>query len=354
MSSLMERMKASRGKTSEAIKAAAALSGGGYKKDERIWKYDYIKSGKKDDKGKEVCYSDSLIRFLPIPFTDMRKQEAGELPETAVLSPVVHVMRHNFKGPSNQYYNELCRRTIGEDCPVNDHDRPLWAKWKEEGKPDNDVKKILMGRIPQDEYYANILVIDDKAHPENNGKVFLFKFGAAIKNMIDEAFEPSIPTRPSFDPFDFVEGRDLHLVFVGEERSFNNWTGLVPKEIGKDSKWIEGSLCGGDEAEIERVMELAYSLQDFVKPDLFKPFDVLKKRFFEVMGFKEGEETEGAQQAAPSTASVAASVGVTSAAPVQKSDVVDTSSDKAVAEPVQQASDEQLDEFERMLREGGV
>lgn len=347
MSSLMERMKAGRGKTAEAIKAAAALSGGGYKKDDRIWKYGYVKSGKKDAKGNDVCYSDSLIRFLPTPFIDMRKQEAGELAETAVLSPVVHVMRHNFKGPSGQFYNELCRRTIGEECPVNEHDRPLWAKWKEDGKPDNDVKKILMGRIASDEYYTNILVIDDKANPENNGKVFLFKFGAAIKNMIDEAFEPSIPTRASFDPFDFVEGRDLHLTFVGEERSFNGWSGLVPKEIGKDSKWVEGALCGGNEAEIERVMELAYSLQDFVKPELFKPFDVLKTRFFEVMGFKEGEESASApaNQAAPSTATVGAgTAGEVAPAPSQTS----------AATPIEQASEDDLDEFERMLREGGV
>lgn len=349
MSSLMERMKAGRGKTAEAIKAAAALSGSGYKKDERIWKYGYVKSGKKDAKGNDICYSDSLIRFLPIPFIDMRKQEAGELPETAVLSPVVHVMRHNFKGPTGQFYNELCRRTIGEECPINEHDRPLWAKWTEEGKPDNDVKKILIGRIAQDEYFANIRVIDDKANPENNGKVFLFKFGAAIKNMIDEAFEPTIPTRSSFDPFDFVEGRDLHLNFVGEERSFNGWTGLVPKDIGKDSKWIEGPLCGGDEAEIERVMELAYSLQDFVKPELFKPYDVLKARFFDVMGFKEGEAAQAlAPQATPNTASVgASSAGATSPAPTQ-------AAAPAQNAPVQQASEEELDEFERMLREGGV
>lgn len=346
MSSLMERMKAGKGKTAAAIKAAAALSGGGYKKDERIWKYGFIKSGKKDDKGRDVCYSDSLIRFLPIPFIDMRKQEAGELPETAVLSPVVHVMRHNFKGSSGQFYNELCRRTIGEECPVNEHDRPLWAKWKEDGKPDNDVKKILMGRIASDEYYANILVIDDKAVPENNGKVFLFKFGAAIKNMIDEAFEPSIPTRTAFDPFDFAEGRDLHLTFVGEERSFNNWTGLVPKDMGKDSKWIESPLCGGDEAEVERVMELAYSLQDFVKPELFKPFDVLKARFHEVMGFKEGSQAndEPAHTAVPSTPVGAATAGSTAAAPTQTSSPA----------PVQQASEEELDEFERLLREGGM
>lgn len=343
MSSLMERMKAGRGKTADAIKAAAALSGSGYKKDERIWKYGYVKSGKKDAKGNDICYSDSLIRFLPIPFIDMRKQEAGELSETAVLSPVVHVMRHNFKGASGQFYNELCRRTIGEECPVNEHDRPLWSKWAEEGKPDNEVKKILLGRIAQDEYYANILVIDDKANPENNGKVFLFKFGAAIKNMIDEAFEPSIPTRSSFDPFDFIDGRNLHLNFVGEERSFNGWTGLVPKEMAKDSKWIEGSLCGGDEAEIERVMELTYSLQDFVKPELFKSYDVLKARFFEVMGFKAGEaQTAPEAQAVPNTpTAVQTSAQPQAPAPTQ-------------AAPVQQASEEDLDEFERMLREGGV
>lgn len=340
MSSMMERMKKSRGQSAAVIQSAVAASTGGYQKDERIWKYGYVKSGKKDAKtGKEIMYSDSTIRFLPTPFIDIRRQDEGQLSAEAVLSPVVLVCRHDFKGSGGSRYSELALKTIGAECPVNEHDRPFWDKWKEDGKPDNAMKKTLVGRLPKDEYYANIEVINDASNPENNGKVFLFKFSAAIKKMIDNAYDPALPTSPTFDPFDPFEGAVLHLTFIGEERSFNGWSGLVPADMGKDSKWINQPMHGGDEAKIEETMELAYSLQDFVKPELFKTYDVLKERLLGVLGI-EASSNEG--QHVPNTK--AAEAVVKESAPVQK----------AESAPVQQASAEsggaqELDEFEQML-----
>jgi len=340
MSSLMERMKKGRGQTATVLQQAMQASSGGYQKDERIWKYGYYKS-------KDTMISDSIIRFLPIPFIDYRREEQGQLHADAVLSPVVHVMRHNFKGSGGSFYNELCRRTIGEECPVNEHDRPLWNAWKEAGKPENDVKKILIGRLPQDEYYANILVIKDAAKPENEGKVFLFKFGAAVKNMIDEAFDPKLPTQSAFDPFDAFEGKNLHLTFIGEERAFGGWKGLVPKDMAKNSAWEAGQLKDGDEAEIESIMEQAYSLQDFIKPELFKSYDELKERFMKVMGINEAEGG-----VTPQTPTDAAPVHTTASAPVQQS--ADAPSQVGAAPQQEEAKqpDDDLDEFERMLKGG--
>lgn len=363
MASLMERMKSGRGRTQETLQKAMAQSqGGGYQKDERIWKYGYVKHPTKKDPKKPaqaLAYSSSVIRFLPTPFIDMRKEEAGELPEGAVLTPIVHLMSHDFKGPGG-HYRENCIRTIGQDCPVNEHDRPFWDAWKEQGKPDNDLKKTLVGRLPKDEYYANILVIEDAANPENNGKVFLFKFSAAIKKMIDEAFDPSLPTAASFDPTDPFDGRDLHLTFIGEERSFNNWTGLVPVDMSKDSKWIETALCGGDEAKMEEVMEQAYSLQDFLKPTLFKSYADLKERLKVVLGLDSGDDGQVKPEAEPKHV-----MSVSTSAPVQAGDVVANAIVNAAvgglvggmiagssSAPVQAAGDDEMAEFERLLAEG--
>lgn len=350
MSSLMERMKKGRGQTAKVLEQALSKGSGGYQKDERIWKYGWVKHAtKKDPKsGAPIVYSDSVIRFLPVPFVDMVKMDNGELPEEAVLSPIVHLMRHDFKGKDGQKYQELCLRTIGKDCPVNEHDRPFWEAWKEAGKPDNDMKKILVGRLPSSDYYANILVINDAANPENNGKVFLFKFGNAIKKMIDEAFDPSLPTASPFDPFDPFEGRDLHLTFVGEERSFNNWTGMVPKDMGAQSKWEESQLCGGDEAAIETVMNAAYSLQDFLKPSQFKTYEELKERLLKVLGV----QTVDDQNVVPDTGS-SVSQSSASSAPVQQGNggnQPEQAPKQSESQPSQDGvSDDDLDEFERML-----
>lgn len=356
--SLMDRMRASRGKTADAIKAATTHTGG-FQKDERVWKYGYTKHpSKKDKSGQPLAISDSLIRFLPISFVDLRRSDAGELAPEAVLSPVIHVMRHDFK-VGDKRYQELSRKTIGQECPVSDHDRPFWEQWKESGKPDNDLKKTLVKRLSKDEYYANILVIDDKAKPENNGKAFLFKFSNAIKKMIDEAFDPSIPTRASFDPFDAWEGKNLHLVFLGEERAIGSWKGLVPVEMGKESVWEDGQLCNGVEADMEAIMEQAYSLQDFVKPELFKSYEDLKARLMDVMGLEAGEPVQ------PETTTRQVSTGNAPDQSVQAQTGTLTT-EKAVStvssvggapsqtETVGELDGDDIDEFTRLLQESNV
>lgn len=345
-SSLMERMKKSRGQSAATIQSAVAASSGGFTKDDRIWKYTYLDSGKKDLKTKKsIMYSSSVIRFLPIPFIDIRKQDEGKISAEAVLSPVVLVCRHDFKSSNGSRYSELALKTLGQECPVNEHDRPLWEAWKDAGKPDNNDKKVLVGRIAKDEYYANILVVDDKAAPDNNGKVFLFKFSAAIKKMIDQAFDPSIPTNPTFDPFDPFDGAELHLTFMGEERSFNGWNGLVPADMSKESSWVNNPMCGGDEAKIEETMELAYSLQDFIDPALFKSYAVLKERLLAVLGLESGEES-----VVPDTKQVSNSTG---AAPANTGDdqAVEEKVDDKQSSPVSttEGAGDDMDEFERML-----
>ncbi len=304
--SMMERLKNSRGQTAATLQKT--LSTSSYQKDERIWKYGFVKHPTL----KDTMWSDSTIRFLPTPFIDYRKAEAGELPEGAVLSPIVHVLRHDFAGANGAKYQENSLKTIGGQCPVSEHDAPLWNAWKEQGKPDNDFKKILLKRLPSENFYANILVIDDKANPENNGKVFLFKFGNAVKKIIDEAFTPTNPTLTPFDPLDPYTGGVLHLQFKGEERTFGSWSGLAPVEMPKYSVWeqIGTPLAPTDEA-IEALMEQAYSLQDFVKPELFKSYEVLKARFEQVMGL-DAEAVGGA----PSTAMNAAGTASVGDAPV--------------------------------------
>lgn len=274
MSRLMERLKKNKGINAQQMQKQLEQNGQARGKDDRLWKYAF-------DEKKKIAYA--KIRFLPIPDCDLERQENGEIPEDAVLSPMVCVRRHNFKGPTGRFYSAISRQTWGEDCPVREHDRVLWDKQKK--TEDNTLKETLKDRIPGTNFYANILVEDDRANPENNGKVFLFKFGKAIKNLIDAAPNPKFDSDPKVDdPFCAFEGASLVIELEGEERSFKSWTGLVPKDFGR-CKWVDkGPLAGGDEAKMEEIIGQCHSLYDFVDHKLMEPFEVQERRFKDVMG----------------------------------------------------------------------
>lgn len=283
MSKLMERLKKNKGLNAQAMKQQLVQNGQEYGRDDRIWKYTF-------DEKKKTAYA--KIRFLPIPDVDYERQEAGDIPEDVVLSPVACVQRHNFKGPSGRYYNAISPQTWGETCPVREYDRANWTRQKETN--DNALKEMLKKRIPSRDYYANILVIEDSANPENNGKVFLFKFGNAIKNLLDAAPEPKFPGDPKVeDPFCVFEGASLEISLEGEERTFGGWTGLVPKDFGR-CKWHNPTPLAESEAEIEEIMKRTYSIYDFVDRKLMEPYEVLEKRFKEVMGIPVDEPLIGA------------------------------------------------------------
>lgn len=297
MSNVMDRLKRNKGLNAQRMKEQLIQNGQTRGKDERIWKYTF------DEKSKT---SYSRIRFLPIPDCDVVAQENGEIPEDFVLSPAPVVRRHNFRCSTGRYYNAISRQTWGESCPVRDYDRANWKRQKE--TDDNALKDELKKRIPDTKYYANILVIEDRENPENNGKVMLFQFGNGIKKVIDAASKPKFPTDPRIeDVFDYLEGAELILELEGEERSFGNWTGLVPKDFGRCKWGTPTPLADSDEAIIE-IMQKSYSLFDFVDPRKMETYEEQEKRFKEAMGIPQdtplmandafdGEEHDGQEDA---------------------------------------------------------
>lgn len=272
MSRLMERLKQNSGMNAQMV-AAQRTAMGGFAKDERIWKHVF------DAKTK---ISSNIIRFLPTPECDFVAQEKGEIPADFPLAPVSLVLRHGFKGSAGRYYNAISPATWGHTCPVREYDRPNWDRQKE--LDDKALKEVLKKRIPSTEYYANILVINDAQNPENNGKVFLIKFGNGLKKVLDAAGAPKFPSDPVIaDPFCPFTGANLVYDFEGEERTIGDWTGLVAKDFGR-CKWQQPSRLAETDEEIEQICSKAYSLFDFVDPRKEEPYDVLEKRFKEAMG----------------------------------------------------------------------
>ena len=81
------------------------------------------------------------------------------------------------------WYIENSLTTLNQKDPVSEENTRLWNTGV-----DSD-KEIRRKRKRKLSYYSNIYVVSDFQHPENEGKVFLFKFGKKIFDKITEAMQ---------------------------------------------------------------------------------------------------------------------------------------------------------------------
>ena len=127
--------------------------------DERLWKPELDSSGN----------GYAVLRFLPAP-------EGESLPWAKVYS-------HAFQGPGG-WLIDNCLTTKGDKCPVCAHNNGLWNSGVES---DKEIARKQKRKLS---YYANVFVVKDPKHPENEGKVFLYKFGKKIHDKILAAMQP--------------------------------------------------------------------------------------------------------------------------------------------------------------------
>ena len=92
------------------------------------------------------------------------------------------VWSHAFQDKGG-WYIENSLTTLNQKDPVSEENTRLWNTGV-----DSD-KEIARKRKRKLSYYSNIYVVSDPKHPENEGKVFLFKFGKKIFDKITEAMQ---------------------------------------------------------------------------------------------------------------------------------------------------------------------
>lgn len=225
----------------EAEKMTARNENSG--EDNRFWKPEVDKSGN----------GMATIRFLPEP--------KGE------DFPWVKMYNHGFQGPGG-WYIENSLTTIGEKDPVSEHNSMLWNSGIEANK---EIARKQKRRL---QYFSNILVINDPANPENNGKVFLFQYGAQIFTKIKEAMQPEFEDEEPMNPFDFWEGSDFKLKIRNVEgyRNYNK------------SEFASPSPISEDDDDIETIWNQEHSLTEFLDPSNFKSYAELKARLDKVLG----------------------------------------------------------------------
>jgi len=196
----------------------------------------------------------AVIRFLPAP-----KDEDV---------PFVRIFSHGFKGPTGSWYIENSRTTIGESDPVSDLNTKLWNSGIES---DKDLARDQKRKL---HFISNILVVKDPANPENEGKVFLYKYGKKIFDKLNDLMNPAFDDEEPVNPFDFWEGANFRLK-IRQVDGYRNYD---------KSDFDTSSSVSDDDNELENIWNLQYSLQEFVDPKNFKSYEELQNKLDRVLG----------------------------------------------------------------------
>lgn len=242
-----ENLKRNRDQISKLVQAAEA-TGGGEKKsyvDERVWKPTVDKAGN----------GYAVLRFLPAT-------EGQEL-------PWVRYWDHGFKGPTGQWYIENSLTSIGQNDPVGELNSKLWNSGIDADKEKARAQKRRL------HYVANVLVVQDPSAPQNEGKVFLYKFGKKIFDKIMDSMQPEFADETPVNPFDFWEGADFKLKI----RQVEGYRNYDKSEFSSPS-----ALYDADESKLESVYNQLHDLGEFTDPKNYKSYDELKAKLMRVLG----------------------------------------------------------------------
>jgi hypothetical protein len=231
--------------TEKLVKEVEKMNNSGNSSDERLWKLECDKANN----------GYAVIRFLPAP-------DGEDL-------PFVKVYSHAFQGPGG-WLIDSCLTTLNQKCPICEHNSGLWNSGMDSNK---EVARKQKRKLT---YMSNIYVVKDPANPENEGKVFLFKYGKKIFDKLTEAMQPEFEDETPIDPFDFWTGANFKL----KAKNVAGYRNYDSSEFA-----AQGALLSDDDA-MEAIWKKQYSLAEFVAPDQFKSYEEMKKRLESVLGGK--------------------------------------------------------------------
>ena len=207
------------------------------REDDRFWKAELDKSGN----------GYAVIRFLPPP--------NGE--EMAWAK----IFNHGFQGPGG-WYIENSLTTIGQKDPLAEYNSTLWNSGIEANK---EIARKQKRRLT---YISNIFVVEDKANPQNEGKVFLFRYGKKIFDKVSSMANPEFEDESPVDVFNFWDGANFKLK-IRKVDGFSNYD---------KSEFVTPAPLFEDDSKMEETWNAQHSLTEFVAEDKFKSYDELKAR----------------------------------------------------------------------------
>lgn len=216
-------------------------------KEDNFWKPEVDKAGN----------GYAVIRFLPQPAID------GD-----DALPWVKVFNHGFQGPGG-WYIENSLTTLGQKDPVSEYNTQLWNSGVEANK---EIARKQKRRLS---YISNVYIVEDPKNPENEGKVFLYKYGKKIFDKINEAMNPQFEDEKAVNPFDLWAGANFKLK-IRKVEGYQNYD---------KSEFESASVLGDfDDDRLESIWKSEYSLKEFLAPENFKSYDELKAKLDKVLG----------------------------------------------------------------------
>lgn len=218
--------------------------------DDKLWKLSTDKAGN----------GFAVIRFLPAP--------DGE------DMPFIRIWNHGFQGPGG-WYIEKSLTTFGEKDPCGEYNGELWNSGL-----DSD-KEIARNQKRKLSYYSNIYVVKDPANPENEGKVFIFRYGKKIFDKLNDLMNPSFEDEKPVNPFDLWTGANFRL----KQRKVEGYPNYDKSEFDEPGPLFD------DDAKLEEVFNAEHSLQELLDRKHFKTYDELKARLDRVLGKTSGGRT---------------------------------------------------------------
>ena len=252
----------------------------------------------------------AIIRFLPAPGSE-------DL-------PYVRIWDHGFQGPGG-WYIEKSLTTLGQKDPVSEYNSQLWNSGIEANK------ELVRKQKRRLSFISNIYVVKDPSHPENEGKVFLFKYGKKIWDKIELAMNPEFEDEEKINPFDLWTGANFKLK-IRKVEGYRNYD---------KSEFEPAAPLSEDDDQLEAIWKQEYPLAEFVDPKNFKSYDELKARLNKALGLDGAQVRTTAAETAPWDDEPA-----TAAAPVLKA---------AAAKPAPAAvmadDDDDLDFFKKLADE---
>lgn len=230
----------------ETNKLAAGNKPQGQQED-RFWKPTVDKAGN----------GYAVIRFLPAA-------EGDEL-------PWVQTWNHGFQGPGGWYIEESLT-TIGKKDPLSEYNSMLWNTGIEANKDQVRKQKRRLN------YISNIQVINDSSNPDNNGKVFLYKFGKRIWDKINDLMNPQFEDEQPINPFDFWEGANFKLK-IRKVEGYRNY----------DKSEFDSPEPLADDEQLEAIWKQQVPLAEFTDPSNFKSYEELQAKLNRVLALDGGD-----------------------------------------------------------------
>ena len=258
--------------------------------DDRFWKPELDKSGN----------GYAVFRFLPAV-------QDEDLPWARLWS-------HAFQGPGG-WLIENSLTTLNKKCPISEANSLLWNSGVE---ADKDIARKRKRKLS---YYANILIVSDSKHPENEGQVKLYRFGKKIFDKITEAMKPEFEDETPINPFDFWEGANFKLKIRKVDGYWNY-----------DKSEFEGpsAVFDNDEA-IEELWNKQFPLKPFLAPENFKSYDELKAKLDKVLLGVRNTGTAEDVAIPPATATNVSNVAKTVSSPSTPTTETDSDSDETLS-----------------------